>query len=234
MNLWDNKGADMVFNLFCTEMVHVNFCTLWDDEFDWSWLLSYEWFMRCVVTVVAQIPFHKLLQSLLQYLLAAVKGTSPSQGIFTISLLDFRLRYFSRMSIKVGNSVWSTSIPRLKMQSHTWLSSSLHYLCVCPPHQEMQHNQFWQVINGSEIMSQIFVVGSLVYVSMGFPIQNIWSEGKVRHIGSKPWCINSEKLQATDGKTIDVVICIHEQSPLQPFCCCIETCRSISLVQLWE
>jgi hypothetical protein len=47
-------------------------------------------------------------------------------------------------------------------------------------------------------------------------MQDIPSEGKVGHIGSNPWHINSEKLQATDGKTVDVVICIHEQSPLQP------------------
>ncbi len=50
----------------------------------------------------------------------------------------------------------------------------------------------------------------------GFPIQDILSEGKVGHIGSKPWCINSEELQGTDGKSIDVVICIQEESPLQP------------------
>ncbi len=76
-------------------------------------------------------------------------------------------------------------------------------------------SSFNNVINVSEIMSQIFVVGSLVYVD-GIPIQDILSEGKVGHIGSNPWCINSEKVQATDGKCIDVVICIHEQSPLQP------------------
>ncbi len=34
--------------------------------------------MRCVVTVVAQIPFHKLLQSLLQYLFVACLWLSLS------------------------------------------------------------------------------------------------------------------------------------------------------------
>ncbi len=50
----------------------------------------------------------------------------------------------------------------------------------------------------------------------GLPIQDIRSEGKVGHIGCNPLRINSEKVQATDGKTIDVVICIHKQSPLRP------------------
>jgi len=73
-------------------------------------------------------------------------------------------------------------------------------------------SSFDNVINVTEIIC-FWLLGLCVD---GFPIQGIPSEGKVGHIGSNPWHINSEKLQATDGKTIDVVICIHEQSPLQP------------------
>jgi hypothetical protein len=100
--------------------------------------------MRCVVTVVAQIPFCKLLQSLLEHLFVACLWLSLScRDVVGIGEGDITMtRHYSQFLF--GISGWDTSqecqpryaivsgvlvYQRKKYRATHDLSSSLHYLC---------------------------------------------------------------------------------------------------------
>ncbi len=95
-----------------------------DDVF----LVAKPWMMMSVVTIVVQIPLDKVLQPSVKICCSLViqlslswrdvgvgKGASPFRGIFLIFLMPFVLRYFSRMSIKVG-----TVIGEVLLRSKIW------------------------------------------------------------------------------------------------------------------
>lgn len=196
------------------------------------------------VTVIAEIPFYKLLQSRVEVrdrFVVELQFGGRDVGVrewdvavarhFDGLTLGFHFEVFLEDVDECRDGDWGC-VAQVENAQHGRTGLLAAAACALLGCVQRGNASLHDVVDVGEIASKVFASRARVDADR-LSLQDVAGEGEVRHVGSPPWPVDGEEPESRDRETVDVVVCMSDLFSCF-LCSCVQARGLICSIGLGE